>query len=194
MKRTKRVFTELHKARIKENHAHYWKGKVGPRLGKKLTEEQRKRVSEAHLGQKPWNKGRRLTEEEKEATKNGRPFKIGHIPWNKGKKMSESVRKKVSEASSRFWKYYENEVKKELEKDGWRVIDRGWPDFVCIKGDQIRFVEAKGPDAYLKPAQKLMHQILAGLGIIVEVIKSKPREEPNEEERPDNGQRVAEGL
>lgn len=48
-----------------------------PVLGYKFTDEQRRRLSEAHLGQEPWNKG----------------LKGQQIPWNKGLKGFQAGRK-----------------------------------------------------------------------------------------------------
>lgn len=38
-------------------------------------------------------------------------------------------------------------VAQDLEADGWRLIKRGWPDFLAVKGDKIRFIEVKPGDS-----------------------------------------------
>lgn len=63
-----RVCSEETKAKISASQ----KGKPSPKKGTKMTEEQRKKNSEAHIGQKAWNKGRPWSKEEK-AKCNGKP-------------------------------------------------------------------------------------------------------------------------
>jgi len=57
--------------------------------GKKLTSEHKKKLSEVHKGQVPWNKGKKTG--------------IGY--W-KGKKRSEEAKKKMSEAQKKIDKYW----------------------------------------------------------------------------------------
>lgn len=65
----------------------------------------------------------------------------------------------------------EREVCMALEKDGWEVIKRGWPDFLAVRDGEIRFIEVK-PDSRrkMKPQQKRVAKILARLGIEVEIL------------------------
>lgn len=62
-------------------------------------------------------------------------------------------------------------VERRLRKQGWEVIHRGWPDFICIKGTRIRFIEAKAPGARPNRFQRKVHEILTRFGINVEVIR-----------------------
>ena len=32
-----------------------------------------------------------------------------------------------------------------LEAEGWEVIKKGWPDFLCRKDGTLRFIEVKSP-------------------------------------------------
>ena len=57
--------------------------------GEKLSEETKKKLSEAHKDQTPWNKGKKLSEEHKK--------KMAEA--NKGKHRSEETKKKIAEAS-----------------------------------------------------------------------------------------------
>lgn len=77
--------SEETKAKISEAQ----KGKPSPKKGTKMTAEQIKKNSESHLGQIPWNKGRRWTDEER-AKCNGKPvhcvelnrtYRTAHEAW-----------------------------------------------------------------------------------------------------------------
>ena len=63
----------------------------------------------------------------------------------------------------------EAKVASTLENDGWEVLKRGWPDFIAIKGDTIRFLEVKRNDGdKLRPEQVRVSEILSRYGITVE--------------------------
>lgn len=91
---------------------------------RKLTEEHKRKLSEANKGQVSWAKGVKKSDETKKKIslsrigtkghRKGKMFKKGQIPWNKGKKMSEESRKKMSD--SRKGKYPWNKGLK-LKKD-----------------------------------------------------------------------------
>ena len=57
-------------------------------IGHKWSEETRIKFHNSMLGHKGWNKGIKLSEEQKKNM-------YGHIPWNKGKKMKEELRLKM---------------------------------------------------------------------------------------------------
>lgn len=59
-----------------------------------LSEETKRKMSEAHKGQKAWNKGKKCPH----LLKNTNGFKKGQIPWNKGKKMSKETKRKLSKS------------------------------------------------------------------------------------------------
>lgn len=63
-----------------------------PNYGKKLSDEVRKKMSEAHKGIPSWNKGKKYTEEQKKNFK-------GRTAWNKGKHgiYSQETLKKMSD-------------------------------------------------------------------------------------------------
>ena len=73
-----------------------------------ISEESRKKISEANKGKKPWNKGIPMTEERKkkqsEVMKGKKGLRgesnpmYGKTSWNKGIPMTEESRKKISEA------------------------------------------------------------------------------------------------
>ena len=67
----------------KRKQSEAMKGKPSPMKGKHHTEEAKEKNRQAHLGKMPWNKG-----------KTG-----AQIPWNKGKKAPEESRRKMSESS-----------------------------------------------------------------------------------------------
>jgi hypothetical protein len=54
---------------------------------------------------------------------------------------------------------------RQAKKAGWTVTRRGWPDFLCWRGDDIVFVEVK-PNGYgLDPHQMLIMTKLISLGL-----------------------------
>jgi len=71
--------SEETRKKMSESNSHYF-------LGKKLSKERRKKLSESHKGQTPWNKGTKGTEESR------RKQRLAHL----GKKPSEETRKKIS--------------------------------------------------------------------------------------------------
>ena len=68
---------------------------LGGNSGGKLSEEQKRKISETLKGNIPWNKGKVTSEETKR--KISETLK-GQIPWNKGKVASEEYKRKMSEA------------------------------------------------------------------------------------------------
>lgn len=39
------------------------------------------------------------------------------------------------------------------EAEGWKVTKRGWPDFICRRGDEVMAVEVKGHHDWMRPEQ-----------------------------------------
>ena len=54
----------------------------------------------------------------------------------------------------------------QMSAQGWALTKRGWPDFFCIKGDDICVVEVK-PRAKtpLKPNQRIIMEKLKAYGV-----------------------------
>ena len=40
----------------------------------------------------------------------------------------------------------EEQLQTQLQEEGWEVLHTGWPDFLCVRGNQTIFVEAKSID------------------------------------------------
>ena len=57
-----------------------------------------------------------------------------------------------------------------LQKRGWKVYKRGWPDLIAVKAHAVRFIEVKPAGCGLSAAQREVAEILAWLGITVEVV------------------------
>jgi len=69
-----------------------------------------------------------------------------------------------------------NEIKvlKELESDGWKVLNRGAPDFLCIKVsngniEDSKFVEVKAGSDKLTYEQAIYRKVLKQLGAQYEI-------------------------
>lgn len=71
------------------------KGLAAPNKGRKLSDEHRRKISEARKGIKPWHAGLKLKEI--------RPERYASGPWNKGKRgiYSEETLRKIGDASSK---------------------------------------------------------------------------------------------
>jgi hypothetical protein len=74
----------------------------------------------------------------------------------------------------------EFEVASELERLGYEVFRRGWPDFLAYKDGKVRFVEVKPPNSSKREwhdlcgAQRRIAKILADVfGVEVEVVHGK---------------------
>ena len=66
----------------------------------------------------------------------------------------------------------ESKVKNLLENDGWVVLRNGYPDFLAIRNDKIRFVEVKTGYLTLTREQKAMVDILINkLGCVVDIAR-----------------------
>lgn len=62
----------------------------------------------------------------------------------------------------------------QLEDQGWTVYTRGWPDLLCTKGTEIRFVEVKPMGRRLSRFQEAVAEALKScLGITVELWESE---------------------
>lgn len=82
----------------------------------------------------------------------------------------EYGREKKGKSQIRTTNHAEIQILMCLEDQGYTVIKKGWPDFIAIKGDEIRFIEVKPNKRYnLKIHQKYVADILAKYGIKVEL-------------------------
>jgi hypothetical protein len=85
---------------------------------------------------------------------------------------------------------FEKEVKEKLEDDGWTVYASGWPDFLCIRGSEVKAVEVKGPNDKFRGHQRTVLGVLARfmevrtarpgdgtLGDMLQVVDADNREE-----------------
>lgn len=70
----------------------------GPMLGRKHSEETKKKISASIAGRPSPNKGMPMSSEQKQKISQANK---GQIPWSKGKKLSEEHRRKLSEASKK---------------------------------------------------------------------------------------------
>lgn len=74
-------------------------------LGKHLTKEHKLKLSIAHKGKTPWNKGKKIgphTEERnRKASESLKGKNKGKSPWNKGKHLTEEDKQKKREAALR---------------------------------------------------------------------------------------------
>ncbi len=83
----------------------------------------------------------------------------------------------------------EREAQEEVIKDGWKVLYKGWPDFLCYKEENgkieaffmeikrkpyrvspTRALKTKSFEMQLTPIQEEMHRVLKQLGLEVKVI------------------------
>jgi VRR-NUC domain len=73
--------------------------------------------------------------------------------------------------------YREKHIKKWIESYGYKILQTGWPDFLCSRmlgGRKIFcFIEAKCDGDRVSQAQKTMHRALEQLGIPVSVVFSQ---------------------
>ena len=71
----------------------------------------------------------------------------------------------------------EQRVADRLKADGWKVVRNGWPDFLCIRGEEIKAVEVKRAGE-IQPHQVKNHDILRSASIPVEVVVEGRQDTP----------------
>lgn len=70
----------------------------------------------------------------------------------------------------------ERYVHGQLVRNGYRVYRHGWPDFLAVKGNEVRLIEVKSTVHVVSRVQTLMHKALAkATGKAVEVIRLDER-------------------
>ena len=100
-----------HKRRLNEGNPVI--GSIGSNTseGRKWSDEMRRKLSESHKGQIPWNKGKTNCYSEETILK---MKAVKRTPWNKGKTLSEEHKRKIGE--SRKGKLHTEETKKLISK------------------------------------------------------------------------------
>jgi hypothetical protein len=56
---------------------------------------------------------------------------------------------------------FEQLVKDEFERDGWTVYTSGWPDLLCVRGDEVKAVECKSKNDVFRGNQAAVLRTLA---------------------------------
>lgn len=60
----------------------------------------------------------------------------------------------------------EMQLRQQLEAEGWTVLHKGWPDFACVRGNDMMFIEVKNyRGEMLKQEQHYILTQLAKLGL-----------------------------
>lgn len=60
----------------------------------------------------------------------------------------------------------ERQLFHELSSRGWEVSKRGWPDFICFKGNNLALIEVKrNSRCHLKRQQQRLMKTLASFGV-----------------------------
>jgi VRR-NUC domain len=73
------------------------------------------------------------------------------------------------ERNGGYLQKHQNKIRRRLENEGWEILRGGWPDFICLKNGQVRFIEAKSPRGKLTPLQKKVYALLETFGMNIEV-------------------------
>ena len=85
---TRKKISESQKGKKGSHHSKDTRKKISESMkGKKLSEEHRRKLSEAHKGKMTWNKGKHLSDDTRR--KISESLK-GKVPWNKGKCLSSN--------------------------------------------------------------------------------------------------------
>ena len=88
----------------------------------------------------------------------------------------------------------EGQLQDKLERDGWKVVHKGWPDFACVRNGEMIFVEVKNyRGEMLKRDQHYILTNLAKLGLkcykwtpdgeFERILPSTPFIEPNKKRK-----------
>jgi len=76
---------------------------------------------------------------------------------------------------------FEETVKKALAKNGYEVLNKGWPDLLAFKDTPEKglalFIECKQGSDQLSPEQEKLHRILKRLGIPVYTLRPETLKE-----------------
>lgn len=58
-----------------------------------------------------------------------------------------------------------------LTEVGWTVHNSGWPDFLAVRDNELRFIEVKHASDEIRPNQAAVHRILQEHGFPVEIAR-----------------------
>lgn len=112
-------------------------GEMNPMYGRKLTEEERKRIGDSQRGEKHWNYGQHWSEDVKHKISESHK---GKPAWNKGVLMREESKQKLSKANSnkvrteemkqhmrdaQFGRKHSDEVKQKIGEANRRYHEQG---------------------------------------------------------------------
>jgi len=56
---------------------------------------------------------------------------------------------------------FEQAAKEKFEKEGWTVLNSGWPDFLLIRGQEVKAVEVKSGTDKIRANQKQVLDVLS---------------------------------
>lgn len=72
----------------------------------------------------------------------------------------------------------EKEAYDELKAAGYIVTQHGWPDFLAVRGNDIRLIEVKAQTDQLRWNQEEVHAVLKRAGLFVEIKHIKNPNKP----------------
>lgn len=64
----------------------------------------------------------------------------------------------------------ETAVAEALRTEGWTVLRRGWPDFLCHRDGMAAAIEVKSPRDRLSEDQVQIHRVLVRCGLPVQTV------------------------
>jgi hypothetical protein len=72
----------------------------------------------------------------------------------------------------------EEQAIERFKAEGWTPIRGGWPDYLLVRSREgkleLKGVEVKCKGGRVSKAQRLMHTLLIGAGIKVEIVRNAP--------------------
>ena len=128
-------------------------GQISWNKGKKMSEESCKKMSEAKKGIIPWNKGKEMNDEYKKKCSRGR---LGKPPWNKNKKMSEEYVLNCKKRASRHVPYTGLFHKNKLESYVEELLNLIYDGYYIYVGDSNKYISGLIPDFISKDNKKII--------------------------------------
>ena len=136
-------------------------------FGKKHSEETKQKISQAHKGKNPWNKGRKmrpLSEEHKQKISKALQ---GKNIWMKGRHLSEKTKKKIGQAFKgkklpkwQIRKCLRRRIPSSLEKEFQKIIDKHNLPYKFV-GDGSFIIGNCNPDFVNTNNQKIAIEVFA---------------------------------